>query len=450
MSSASFPDRGLRIQNAPGKRFLDVFDIPLTTIVGISLIFFVTWVNLATLTGGDDNDKVGLDAQVLLKLMGIAAAGLYGALGFSTDRRVRDILQSFPVFWMVIIIVLYFVAAPFSLTKLEAAVSAVSMVAVLLMTVTALVQIGIMPVLNAIFAGMAFFNIFSWVVYFVWPEVGVLAEPLPEGKFAYRMSGLAHPNTLGQYTGLTVVLGTIMYVTYQKRSMLRAGLIFIALAALVNSLSRTSLVATVLALVIAYRHVFLKREYFSAYLLAFLIATLGILVVSTQVDIGAKIKEKMTLVSKSGDADELTSATGRSEIWAYTIKLIKKRPLIGYGASTSKYYLADYSQYTHNMVLNVAFSTGIIGGFAMVMMILGRIAAMTTVSHPLADGILVFIIINGMFENVIFSILCGMPTIVWIMSLSWPLLTDDPLVDTTTGELKPSIPEVDGKLRFSQ
>ncbi len=448
MSSASFPDRGLRIQNIPGKRPLDVLNIPIATIFGLGLIFFVTWVNLANLSA--EKITVGLDAQVLVKLMGIAAAGLYGAWGFCTDRRVRDILQSFPVFWLVIIIALYFVAALFSITKVISFVSAVSMVAILLMTVTALVQIGIMPVLNAIFAGMAFFNIFSWIVYFVWPEIGVLEEPLPEGKFAYRMSGLAHANTLGQYTGLTVVLGTIMYFTYQKRSPLRIGLIFIALAALVNSLSRTSLVATVFALAIAYRQVFLKREYFTGYILAILVGAIAIMAISTQVDIGAKIKEKMTLVSKSGDADELTTATGRAEIWAYTVKLIKKRPLIGYGAATSKYYLADYSQYTHNMVLNVAFSTGIIGGFAMLMMILGRIRAMMTVSHPLADGILVFIIINGLFENVVFSILCGMPTIVWIMSLSWPLLRDDQVVDPHTGELKSSIPETDGKLRFSQ
>ena len=448
MSSLSHPSRGLQIRNLEGKNFLDVLAIPVSTVIGLSLIFFVTWINLANLS--TVKESVGLDAQVLIKLMGIAAAGLYGAYGFCTDRRIRDIIQTFPVFWLVVVIVFYFVAAPFSITKVISFASAVSVVAVLLMTVTALVQIGIMPVLNAIFAGMALFNICSWIVYFVWPEVGVLAEPLPEGKFAYRMSGLAHANTLGQYTGLTVVLGTIMYVTYHKRSLLRAGLILIALGALVNSLSRTSLVATVVALAVAYRHVFLKRQYIQRYILAGFFGIFGFMLLSTQVDIGAKIKEKMTLVSKSGDADELTSATGRAEIWAYTIRLIRERPLIGYGAATSKYYLKDYSMYTHNMILNVAFSTGIIGGFAMLMMVLGRIRAMATLSYPLADGILTFIIINGLFENVIFSILCGMPTIVWIMSLAWPLLRDDPLLDTQTGELKSSPQEFEGPLRFSQ
>ncbi len=448
MSSVSLPQPGLRIRNVPGKRLKDVLDIPVSTVIGLGLIFFVSWVNLAALSA--EKDSVGIDAQVLVKLVGIGLAGIYGAIGFCTDRRVRDVLQSFPVFWMVIIIALYFIAAPFSLTKMISCASAVSMVATLLMTVTALVQIGVMPVLNAIFAGMAFFNIFSWIAYFAWPEVGVWAEPLPEGKFAFRMSGLAHPNTLGQYTGLTVVLGSVMYFTYQKRSMLRVSLVLIALAALINSLSRTSLVATIVALAVAYRHVFLKPKYIMRYVVIGLLGTLGILLVSTQVDMGAKIKEKLTLVSKSGDAEELTTATGRAEIWGYAIRLIKEKPLIGYGAATSKYYLADYSQYTHNMVLNVAFSTGIIGGFAMLMMILGRLRAMASVSHPLADGILMFIIVNGLFENVILSILCGMPTIIWIVALCWPLLKDDPQLETSTGQFKDSTAGVAAELGFSQ
>jgi len=74
---------------------------------------------------------------------------------------------------------------------------------------------------------------------------------------------------------------------------------------------------------------------------------------------------------------------------------------------------------------------------------------MFSISHPLADGILVFIIVNGFFENVVFSVLAGMPTMVWIMSLSWGLLKDDPLLDAETGEIKePELPE--GNLRFSQ
>jgi len=177
------------------------------------------------------------------------------------------------------------------------------------------------------------------------------------------------------------------------------------------------LIATVFGLAIAYRSVFFKAEYLQRYIVAAMVGIFALMVVSTQVDLGAKLKEKMAIVSKSGDADELTSATGRSEIWAYTIRLLAERPIVGYGAATSKYYLERYSRYTHNMILNVAFSTGIIGGFACVMMVLGRIRALFSISHPLPDGIVAFIVLNGFFENVIFAVITGMPTILWIMTL---------------------------------
>jgi O-antigen ligase len=449
MSSVDFPSRGLRIRNVEGEQFLDRFNIPIATIAGLTLIFAVSFLNLANLSA--DKDSVGIDAQVLVKLIGIAGAGLYGAYGFCTDRRVRDVLQSFPLFWMIIIIAMYFVAALFSITPLISLASAIAMVAVLLMTVTSLVQIGVLPVLNSIFAGVACFNVISWVVYFVWPDIGILAEPLPEGKFQERMSGLAHPNTLGQVTGLTIVLGTVLFATYRKRSRLRVGLILVAVAALVNSLSRTSLASTVLALLFAYRHVFLKRKYLELYVAACFFGLIGVLLISTQVNIGKKIEDKLTLVSKSGDAEELTSATGRAQIWAYTIRLIKLRPMAGYGAATSKYFLSDYSFYTHNMLLNVAFSTGIIGGTVMLIIILGRLRSMLLTPHPLIDAILMFIIINGFFENVILSILCGMPTMLWFIALTLPSLKDKSWLSASAQKVSQRpLPASEGRLRFSQ
>lgn len=74
---------------------------------------------------------------------------------------------------------------------------------------------------------------------------------------------------------------------------------------------------------------------------------------------------------------------------------------------------------------------------------------MLSISHPLADGILAFIIVNGFFENVIFAIITGMPTMLWILALSWLLLKDDPLVNTETGELR-ATDLSKGSLRFSQ
>ncbi len=100
--------------------------------------------------------------------------------------------------------------------------------------------------------------------------------------------------------------------------------------------------------------------------------------------------------------------------------MIWERPLTGYGAATSKYYLTDYSLYTHNMLLNVAFSTGVFGGLAAVLMALGRVRDLFRRNHTIADGLVAFILLNGLFENVLFSILAGMPTILWVVAISIP------------------------------
>ena len=420
--------RGFRVQTATAsERIWSVLDVPLQGFLGYWLILICAFLNLANVQV--DKEVVAIDAQVIAKLFFIGLGGLYGAWGLFSDQRVRQLLFSFPVMWMVIIIGFFFAAVPTSITPLPSLVSAGAMAAILLLTVTALVQLGVMPVLKSLFYGMSLFIVFSWIVYIVWPEVGILKEPLPEGEFAYRMSGLAHANTLGQYAGLTVLLGVVLMFTYKQRGLLFPCIVLMAIAALVNSYSRTSLAATVLALLVGYRYMYFRPKYWPLYVGTMCLGLLAIMILSTQMDLGQAIEDKMSIVSKSGDAEELTSATGRSDIWAYAIRLIQLKPLTGYGAATSKYFLAEYSQYTHNLLLNIAFSTGVIGGMAGLFMMLGRLRALFTMQRrPLHDAIVVFIFINGLFENVICSILAGMPTMMWVLILCWPLLRDDPTV----------------------
>ncbi|MEM7785963.1 MAG: hypothetical protein AAF623_21620, partial [Planctomycetota bacterium] len=77
----------------------------------------------------------------------------------------------------------------------------------------------------------------------------------------------------------------------------------------------------------------------------------------------------------------------------------------------------DYSLYTHNMILNVMLSGGVIAGLMAIAMVIGRIKDLLFHPSQIADSIAVFIIINGLTENVMFSILCGMPTLVWTFTL---------------------------------
>ena len=409
-----------------GKSFLSFMDMPAEELLAWLLVCGCAFLNLANILV--DKDEVGLDLQVLAKLGLIGLGACYGLNGFLTRPRVRKILLSFPVAWLLIILAFYFVAIPFSVSPKFSLVSTCSCVAILLMTVTALDHLGVMKTLNAIFTGMAMFVIGSWLFYFLVPEIGVMAEPIAGGKFVYRMSGLAHPNTLGQYSGLTFVFSVILFFSYRQRSPMILIIGLLALGALISSYSRTSLMACALSLAVGYRHVYLRREYFGFFALGITMLLVGTLMASTQVDLGEKLGSKLELLSKSDDADELTTATGRSEIWAHAIFLLNKQPVAGYGAATQKFFFEDYSLYTHNMLLNIAFSGGVFAGIAALLMMLGRLKSLFFQRHPLADSLAVFIIINGLFENVILSILCGLPTMLWVLCLAWPLLNDDPAV----------------------
>jgi O-antigen ligase len=410
----------------PKEQIANAIDVPVAFIWGWLCVCGCSFLNLANFL--TEKEDVGLDFQVLIKLGFIGAGGLYGLHGLLTRKRVWTLLTSFPVAWIPIICVLYLFSAACSEFTTNSLVSTCSIVAVVLMTVTALVHLGVYRCLQAMFTGMGLFIFFSWLTFLFVPSVGVFAEPIAGGQFTIRMSGLAHPNTLGQYAGLTVIVSTIFVCSYKVRHPLIFLIALLAVGALVGSLSRTSLVACVGSLLIGYRHIYFRQKYLLLYISAATIALLAVLVLSTQIDLEAKIADKLSLLSKSGDADELTTATGRSEIWAHGLQLLAKQPLTGYGAATQKYYFAEHSLYTHNMLLNIAFSAGAFAGIAAFFMIAGRLRALFFNRHPLADSITVFIIVNGLFENVIFSILCGLPTILWVVALCWPLLSSDPAV----------------------
>lgn len=400
-----------------GQQFRSMGNVSLAVIMGLGGVFLVAALNSVNLHA--DKDEVGLDAQVLLKLAVTFTLGLYGTLGFLTNKKVQNWLLSTPGLWILLISCMYFVAVPTAISSLNALASAMVLVFVLLGTTSVMVEFGKVKTLNVVFYALAFYNVGSWFTYLAVPSIGVFMEPTVGGQFTARMSGLAHPNTLGQFSAFTVVIGTVLYTEHGYRSWFRKIILVMAAAALLMSLSRTSTLAAAGALAIAYRQRFLKKEYATFYTLFALFGGLTVIALLVSFDLNELLGSRLESLTKSGDVSELTTATGRAEIWAYAWNLILDKPLTGYGAASSKYLLAEYSLYTHNLLLNVALSTGIIGGIFCLMMIVGRVFNCILRPNVVADAMIAVVLLNGLFENVIFSILAGLPTIVWIVAIFW-------------------------------
>lgn len=396
---------------------------PVVMLIGYFALFMVAFGNLVDLEA--DNDKVSISGQAFVKIVMLGLGGIYGGIGFLSDIRVRQMLFSFPMMWMVILFGCFCLAIPGSPIVLESFASTVSIACVILMTITALVQMGIRSVLKTLFYAMALYVLVSWAAFILKPDVGVFLEPTVDGQSVARMGGLAHPNTLGQVSGLTLVLGLLLFNLESKLSVFKTAVVLLAAGALVFSLSRTSLLACIVAIAVVYRYHIFRRKYLFYALVAACIGLVALMFAAVVFDLGATIQSKIGLVSKSGDTDELFSATGRTEIWAHALHLISQRPLTGYGAATTKIYLADYSYHCHNLVINIAFSTGVFGGLIAFWMCLERTFRLFFRHHPIADALVAFILVNGLFENVIFSILAGIPTMIWTAGLCIPLLKED-------------------------
>jgi O-antigen ligase len=129
-------------------------------------------------------------------------------------------------------------------------------------------------------------------------------------------------------------------------------------------------------------------------------------------------------LTKSGSVDELTSATGRDAIWAETASLIQQRPVLGYGAATSKTLLAEYSHYTHNMFLNVALSAGVFAGGLLVLQVLYGLWRAIVRPAIVADSLLVCLFLSGMAENVAFEFIASGATALLTLTIAWHLLPD--------------------------
>ncbi|MDF8335011.1 O-antigen ligase family protein [Novosphingobium cyanobacteriorum] len=202
--------------------------------------------------------------------------------------------------------------------------------------------------------------VISLVVYFAYPELGRMHAWLgSEFGENNRIQGIAGtPNGLGSMTSMALIL-TILYFRRLKgrmRSLVLLAAIPIA-ACLVMSNSRMSMASLLVCLTIY----IMRRGNRAANIgmVALVVAFVGALLLAAPDLI-------LSSLARSGQASEITSGTGRSEIWTVVIEHIAARPVAGYGYAMSTTILPQdprlfsVAAHCHNMYLEVFFSGGII------------------------------------------------------------------------------------------
>jgi O-antigen ligase len=167
---------------------------------------------------------------------------------------------------------------------------------------------------------------------------------------------------------------------------------------MVLSQSRTSILALAIALLVVLS---IRRP--TRVLIAGVVVALAALVIAL---LDIDVADVAALISRTGHASEIATLTGRTDIWGFYIAEILKEPFLGYGYGSSKYLMPLLyrtawgwtTTHAHNMWIQVAFTTGIIGLALLMLVIYSQFRGWTRTRDHITLGVLAFMLVRGLAE----------------------------------------------------
>lgn len=226
------------------------------------------------------------------------------------------------------------------------------------------------------------------------------------GDEAYRLQGLSsHPNVLAKEMAAFLCLLYPLAIRQRRIGQISPlmiyGLTFAGVLVILASGSRSSLVALCAASVLP---VILWSSYSRMMTISSLILiALGVLALST-----GSVPDMRTVLdalSRSGDASEILTATGRTELWSYVWEKYLESPIFGHGFDSAEYVLEhdwwgapDAGIGAHNAVLQSLLTTGLAGTCFFVLWTLFLVRSLLVFADAVTHYITVYLIILGLTE----------------------------------------------------
>jgi O-antigen ligase len=271
-------------------------------------------------------------------------------------------------------------------------------------------QDGILSLWRALFVAGCVMAVASLLLYAFMPNWAV----------AHRVSGIGRlsgftgaPNSLGNVLGATMLIGVYVYSSASgafQRSGILLGLACSAVAALLTG-SRTALLAFAVAMAAPYA---LRGIW--TYITAIAAAILAAGMIAYPPVLLHALDALTAAFSRSGSSFELTTFTGRVEIWRASISLWWESPWIGYGLGSPRTVIPETwsnrwggtTGTAHNFILESLVSFGVVGTSLLVtFLVTVAVTAFRTLStqcqYPacgrLTVRLLVFVLVGGMMEK---------------------------------------------------
>ncbi|TWT95705.1 O-antigen ligase family protein [Neorhodopirellula pilleata] len=400
-------------------------------VIGLVLVS-AAFVNPLDFAAGTDYERATSSTSLLtLAKLGVAAvATLVGALGLLFSPRTRRLINTVPGAALVALGVVFFLTSFVATPEVRTISIASSLIyfGYLLFLLTAMATIGCRRVVACLVGGTALYLLLTWGVFVLIPEQGRFTEYTSATDSVTRMGGTGHPNHIaktavaGGLMGVALLLGRSIGVQQPWWRLVLMGVVVLVAATCLATFSRTAILAGIAA-----GGVMLIDRLYGRGGLAVVVASLAgvsalILVIALITGEGPFSKSAVGVVTKSGDVEELTSLTGRTTIWGEAIGLIAQRPLTGWGLDSAATVMSKRATGTHNLVLHVFFSAGVLAAVLIVVLLVWSLIFGATSRHDWIRGVMAFVLISGLVEDTILESFPTIITLLWITALLAPTL----------------------------
>ncbi len=279
--------------------------------------------------------------------------------------------------------------------------------------------LGNRDILKTILSSFTLVSILSLIFYFVYPEFGRMSEWEDGVKvIGNRLAGVTGTgNTMGSLAAFALFIA--FYLKKYEKSQKSLSLYIyssINFMALAMSGSKTAIVGLVLSIFVGH---FSKM---SSARLAFMFLSLALMLIfSSMLDFDLIF----SMLSRSGDADEITSGTGRVFIWPIVIDLINQKPFFGWGYASSVRVLPLFSDvightpsHTHSLYLQILFSVGYLGFFLFILLCMVKIYNAFRFGDDCKIAGLFLILFSGFSEAYVFVGVANQATLVFAIILA--------------------------------
>lgn len=349
---------------------LDIGSVQLMPMLARLTLFVSVLGNGIDIARVDDRaEGVTLSFQVILRLVATAAASVCGAWAWWRLAEVRAALCTQRGVVAMTMVGCALTASITSVSPKVAFFVASAIGVYMLLTLTCLTLFGMRRMLMDALMALWSFVIISWLLRFTVPELAVFNEYLSMEETLPRFGGLGHPNVLSAIQCLALLLTLAFVLDRRINPWWLVPAFMLGAATLLETKSRTSVVAFLVTLGGMSLPFWRQRLAFVLPCLGLAAAFCGAVFLETTSGIDRVTDALMVKLTKTGTVDELTTATGRTEIWAEAIRLIGKSPLTGYGGGTSSQVMAEHSGHAHNLILEPSVLFGLPAAFCLIVLL---------------------------------------------------------------------------------